>query len=119
MKRLSVPFLSTLLTLGCSAHAENLQPALLDAPQADTIRSAIAQLLGHENTRISDNVFTESSALVLEPPQVKDASGNPIMGKVLEMPVRFQLLSDGENCYLKQLDSDKQLPLPGVSCHIK
>jgi len=117
MKRLLIPASLSVLALGCSANAASLKPALLDKPEAEAIRTALSALLGHGNSQIADSVFTKNSAMVLEHPQIKDDKGNPVMGKQLDMPFRFRLMFDGQTCYLTQLDTDKQVPLPGIGCH--
>ncbi len=117
MKRLLIPASLSVLALGCSANATGLKPALLDQPETEAIRTALATLLGHGNAQIAESAFTQNSGLVLEHPSVKDEKGNPVMGKQLDMPFRFRLMYDGQTCYLTQLDTDKQVPLPGIGCH--
>jgi len=65
---------------------------------------------------IADDAFINSSILVTDSMNVLDAQGNPIMGKQLAMPERFELLIKNQMCFVRHLDSKATEPLPLVKC---
>jgi len=114
----SLLLLSTLL--GCSAQSQEptpkLQHARLTEPQSELIAKGIARLMHSKPVAIADDAFINSSILVTDSMNVLDAQGNPIMGKQLAMPERFELLIKNQMCFVRHLDSKATEPLPLVKC---
>ena len=114
----SVLLLSTLL--GCSAQSQEptpkLQHARLTEPQSELIAQGIARLMHSKPIAVANDAFINSSVLVTDSMSVVDAQGNPMMGKQLTMPERFELLIKNSMCFVRHLDSKATEPLPLVKC---
>ncbi|MCG9733892.1 hypothetical protein L1D51_07785 [Pseudoalteromonas shioyasakiensis] len=114
----SLLLLSTLL--GCSAQSQEptpkLQHARLTESQSELIAKGIARLMHSKPIAVADDAFINSSILVTDSMNVLDAQGNPIMGKQLAMPERFELLIKNKMCFVRHLDSKATEPLPLVKC---
>ncbi|WP_105199433.1 hypothetical protein [Pseudoalteromonas sp. T1lg10] len=103
---------------GCNStvNQDDLRPALLSEPNQQEVATLVAQALNIKEVKVREDVFMQKSSLVLESPPFSDAQGNPLIGKQLEMPQRFMLLTDGQLCYLQHLNSEQILPAPTLTC---
>ena len=114
----SLLLISTLL--GCSAQSQEptpkLQHARLTEPQSELIAQGIARLMHSKPIAVANDAFINSSVLVTDSMSVVDAQGNPMMGKQLAMPERFELLIKNSMCFVRHLDSKATEPLPLVKC---
>ncbi len=112
----------SILLLGCSAPSEaptpKLQHALLQKPQSELIAQGLARLMRSENIAVADDVFMKRSLMVVDNVTKTDELGNPIMGKQLNMPDRFELLIKDDLCFIRHLDSKATEPLPDVKCKV-
>lgn len=107
---------------GCNAttdSATSLQPALLNTPAVEQVKSLLSNLTGANIGALKDDVFINSSTLTLSPPNINDANGNPIMGKQLGMPDQFELLTDGKQCVIRYKNTQQQIVAPQLSCKVK
>ncbi|WP_372762984.1 hypothetical protein [Pseudoalteromonas sp.] len=119
-------FLLAIITLlagglpGCLAHnaepTPKLQRALLVTPNSTAVAEAIASLLHSSQVQLAADVFIHSSTVTLEHLNHKDPYGNPIMGKQLNMPDKFELMVKGQQCFVRHLDSKATQQLKGVNC---
>ena len=105
------------LCLGGCCGATNVRdeqparPALVSSvSEAGTkeIRSILAAETGQTSPIIGSDVFTKFTIVALSK---KDYSG-----RVLDMPLRFRLLKQGEQCILENMQSQKQWVLKTVQC---
>ncbi|MCP3687199.1 MAG: hypothetical protein GY784_02190, partial [Gammaproteobacteria bacterium] len=94
-----------LAATGCkSIELDAASPALLSAVSAETIseiRQVITESLHGRQATIADSVFTNSSKLILQRKQHLDASGNPVHTRVDEAPFVYQLLKQGDSCFIE------------------
>lgn len=122
MKILLAITATSLLLSGCLAQSSEptpkLQHALLIEPNSAKVADAIAQLLHSSQVQLADDVFVTSSTVTLEQLNHKDPQGNPIMGKQLNMPDQFELVTKGERCFVRHLDSKATIELKQVLCKI-
>ena len=120
-KRL-LPALSIFLLAGCAFYADKptpkLQHALLIKPQSELIAHGMARLMRSNPIAVADDVFMQQSVMVVDNVNKSDGMGNPIMGKQLNMPDRFELLIKNNTCFLRHLDSKATEPLPKVQCKV-
>lgn len=108
------------LTLtGCHAMPTGLdQPARIINPDEASragLRSALIEALGVA-VMVSDTALTDSSLLVIEnqPPATME---NPVpMGRVMEMPFRFRLVKNAEQCILINQQEQKRYILNETTC---
>ncbi len=114
--------LSSTLLLGCTASADKptpkLQHALLQEPQSELIAQGIARLMRSNNIAVAKDVFMQRSLMVVDNVTKTDELGNPIMGRQLNMPDRFELLIKNDLCFVRHLDSKATEPLPNVKCKV-
>lgn len=112
----------SILLLGCSAPSEGptpkLQHALLQKPQSELIAQGLARLMRSDNIAVADDVFMKRSLMVVDNLSKTDELGNPIMGKQLNLPDRFELLIKDNLCFIRHLDSKATEPLPDVKCKV-
>lgn len=107
---------ASLASSGCSSNAAPLSPTLLVEPNAQEVQAIVSELVGQDNVSLKDDVFMNQSTLVLTYPRKLDANGNPIMGKQIDMPNRFVLLSDGRYCYVRHINSDTLVAAKQLNC---
>lgn len=121
MLKKSLILLSTLGLLACgSAPIVALQteasPALLasnnNAQCHQEIQMRLTELLG-QPTKVSANVFTTESRLLLEPILPRQADGSYIDGMSLAKPKVFTLLVLNQQCLLAD---EQQQPIPLNFC---
>jgi len=120
---LAISMTAAMLVLtGCLAQSPEptpkLQHALLIEPSSSKVANAIAQLLHSSEVQLADDVFITSSTVTVERLNHTDPQGNPIMGKQLNMPDKFELMIKNERCFVRHLDSKATEPLPDVKCKI-
>ncbi|WP_211183725.1 hypothetical protein [Pseudoalteromonas arctica] len=110
-----------LLLYGCATGetaTPKLQHALLTKPQSDLIAQGIARLMRSDNIAVAEDVFMQRSLMVVDNVTKTDELGNPIMGKQLNMPDRYELLIKNDLCFVRHLDSKATEPLPNVQCKV-
>lgn len=122
LKECSISMLAVLVFCGCSAQSEEptpkLQHALLTEPQSELVAQGIARLMRSDNIAVANDVFMKRSLMVVDNVTKMDELGNPIMGKQLNMPDRYELLIKNNLCFVRHLDSKATEPLPDVKCKI-
>lgn len=122
LKECSISMLAMLVFCGCSAQSEEptpkLQHALLTEPQSELVAQGIARLMRSDNIAVANDVFMKRSLMVVDNVTKMDELGNPIMGKQLNMPDRYELLIKNNLCFVRHLDSKATEPLPDVKCKI-
>ncbi|MBB1335844.1 hypothetical protein H5154_21590 [Pseudoalteromonas sp. SR44-5] len=122
LKECSLSILTALLISGCSVQSSEptpkLQHALLTEPQGELIAQGIARLMRSEKIAVANDVFMKRSLMVVDNVTKTDELGNPIMGKQLNMPDRFELLIKNNLCFVRHLDSKATEPLPDVQCKV-
>lgn len=70
-----------------------------DTSRAELERVVSDMLFGTEVT-LADDALTESSVLVLERSRRRSMTNPPLSGREMREPERFQLVTDGERCFL-------------------
>ena len=98
---------------GCqTVDAGDERPARIVNPDADSraaLQAAVNEALGTD-VMLADDALTESSMLTIErwPAGTMD---NPVLqGRILEKPIRFQLVRSGDDCVLvRQGDGGRYL----------
>ncbi|WP_301003427.1 hypothetical protein [Pseudoalteromonas sp.] len=110
------------LLVACNAPNSELTPklqhALLTEPQSELIAQGLARLMHSDAIAVDNDVFMQRSLLVTDAMEQRDGHGNPIMGKQLNRPDRFELLIKKNLCFLRHLDSKATEPLPNVKCKL-
>jgi len=116
-------FLSLVLAgLACTAcqtvEADYDRPARIvnpDAASRAALQAAVNEALGNE-VLLADDALTESSWLAIEnwPAGTMD---NPVpQGRILEKPLQFQLVRNGDDCVLIRQRDGARYPLADTNC---
>ncbi|HEY7772550.1 MAG TPA: hypothetical protein VIC26_05190 [Marinagarivorans sp.] len=131
--------LTTLSTLGACAspekvgpqettiNAATLMPALrTSAHDSDLteLSQAIGLLSGSGVERLPSSAFKDTPRLALSRGPLPPASGALPTGNMQERlepsePVVFELMTDGESCYLYSIRTEQTVPLSNISCTAK
>ena len=115
-------------TAGCTltsqkqAMANEALPAIITSPSNETtaeLQKVIANLLAQNKVLVANDAFSQSSFLTLERAAHKSANGQLIMGRTAEQPWQLQLVKQADTCYVKEVISEKLLPLKTSQCQLK
>ena len=111
--------IAALILAACATNSESYdQPARIVDPDPASragLQAALVEALGVPVT-VSDMALTESSLLVIEnqPPATME---NPVpLGRVMEMPIQFRLVRNGENCILINQQNRRRYALANTVC---
>lgn len=119
--KLRCVIVAQLCLAGCtsqSAQGDSV-PALLAElnPQVHAeLESVVSAALGDKPVTLGEQVLMRESLLVIERQATHKLQQPRVPGRDMQMPERFQLMTDGEGCWLVQLSSGAIWPLQGASC---
>jgi len=97
-----------------SAPAQEPVPAVLvevDEETVITIRTSVAAALNKATVELGAADLTTSSTLSVLPPRPTQYET-----RSLAKPILFDLMSDGEVCYLVQQGTNEMIVIEGVTC---
>ncbi len=117
---------AALLAAGCRAapSADGVPPGSelparivnpSDASRAELERAVGDMLFGAEVT-LAEDALTESSVLILERGRVRSLGNPPLSGREMREPERFQLVTDGERCFLVHGEERARYELRDTDC---
>ena len=115
-------------TAGCTftsqqqAIASEALPAIISSPSNEStaeLQKVIASLLAHNKILLASDAFSQSSFLTLERTAHKSANGQLIMGRTTEKPWQLQLVKKADTCYIKEVVSEKVIPLKITQCQLR
>ncbi|HBI74952.1 MAG TPA: hypothetical protein DDY19_01440 [Alteromonas macleodii] len=120
---LAVPLAILLLSAsGCATTQEaELHEAItksISVSQKQTIESKISNWFGGLNITIADDAFSQTASITIERKAKVDSRGLPIDGRHDNPVYSFTLLSDGEQCVLRNDQSGELTKLENVTCYI-
>ena len=107
-------FLGLVLTAACQSASPAATPASLADASVETIdrlRKQIADALGRDHVTFGQADLTQSSTVTVVP-----APLGPMETHSTAMPIRFDLILDGEICYAVQRDTGDKTALSDVPC---
>jgi len=113
--RLGALLLTGCQTMGAAADVPALITEPDDASRA-ALQAAISASFGGLYVPLADDALTESSVLLIERSPRGSLDNNPTTGRVLEQPMRFQLVKNGAECTLIDLRDDSRHVLANTSC---
>lgn len=64
------------------------------------LERAVSDMLFGADVTLADDALTESSVLILERGRARSMANPPLSGREMREPERFQLVTDGEGCFL-------------------
>ena len=120
---LAAPLAILLLSAsGCATTQEaELHEAItksISVSQKQTIESKISNWFGGLNITIADDAFSQTASITIERKAKDDSRGLPIDGRHDNPVYSFTLLSDGEQCVLRNDQNGELTKLENVTCYI-
>jgi len=107
---------------GCATTQEaELHEAVtksISVSQKQAIESKISNWFGGLNITIADDAFSQTASITIERKAKDDSRGLPIDGRHDNPVYSFTLLSDGEQCVLRNDQSGELTKLENVTCYI-
>ena len=107
---------------GCATTQEaELHEAItksISVSQKQAIESKISNWFGGLNITIADDAFSQTASITIERKAKDDSRGLPIDGRHDNPVYSFTLLSDGEQCVLRNDQSGELTKLENVTCYI-
>ena len=107
---------------GCATTQEaELHEAItksISVSQKQTIESKISNWFGGLNITIADDAFSQTASITIERKAKDDSRGLPIDGRHDNPVYGFTLLSDGEQCVLRNDQNGELTELENVTCYI-
>jgi NAD(P)-dependent dehydrogenase (short-subunit alcohol dehydrogenase family) len=109
-----------LLLASCQTTNVNADvPALITDPDDASraaLQAAVAASFGGLDVLLANDALTTTSVLMIERSPRGSLNNNQAMGRVLEQPMRFQLVKNGADCTLIDLRDDSRHVLADTSC---
>ena len=120
---LAAPLAILLLSAsGCATTQEaELHEAVtksISVSQKQAIESKISNWFDGLNITIADDAFSQTASITIERKAKVDSRGLPIDGRHDNPVYSFTLLSDGEQCVLRNDQSGELTKLENVTCYI-
>lgn len=103
----------------CRADPSAPVPARLVDPDQTVraeLRAVVEAALHGASVLIADDALTADSLLVITHRPLRDDQGRPVMGRIVEPPVRFQLIREGGRCLLVNVETGARTPLEHAVC---
>ncbi|MDJ0758910.1 MAG: hypothetical protein QNJ19_05885 [Woeseiaceae bacterium] len=97
------------------------QPARIVNPDAESraaLKAAVNEALGTE-VMLADDALTGSSLLPIERTPTGTMDDPVREGLILDKPIRFQLVKNGEECVLINLSDGARYPLSNTDCEVE
>lgn len=95
------------------------KPAIIVEPTAQSraeLLSVVRMAFGNAPVTLADDALTGSSSLAIERIPRRDANGQLLNGRVLEMPERFTLALRNSKCVLTQESTHREWVLHKTKC---
>lgn len=111
MRYLSLLLIAALTTNCTVAKQPELVPAIIPSPSAEQLEllnTVLDQAMPGAGLSVNANAFNETSIVAFERAVKNDMD--------LTMPLRFQLLTDGENCFLSKMATEKRWKVKNLGC---
>ena len=111
-----------LLTSGlsaCTLKAHQPIPAILPDNSSEArieIVDVVSKALGDKKVPIAQDVFQESSRLLLGPKPLVAPNGTPVYDASSPPALVFELIKQGESCLLRRLDTMQTWSLKTTLC---
>lgn len=109
--------IAALFTASCQTFGSDVPARILAADDASraALREAVKEVVGTD-VMLADDALVNSSILTIErnPPRTMQTP-NP-QGRVMELPIRLQLVKNGRQCVLIDQRNNDRFILDGVDC---
>lgn len=105
----------------CASQATEKEPALLPVHSEQAraeIVTLVSQSFGGKNIAIAENVFQETSRLLIGKASISSPKGVSGIRADQETAIVFELVKQGENCLLRRLNTTQEWQLTTKACFI-
>jgi len=120
MRRIAIMCCLIMLIAACrELNGQAHVPALLTNPGSETlleIEQTVSAALNVTSVMLAEDVLTDNSLLVIQHAPQRSIERPPELGRDLGRPYRFQLVTNGSQCVLVDMQSEQSWPLSGVKC---
>lgn len=99
---------------GCQHASDATVPAVLaDGSETtlETLKTQLRTALGKDDYRLGADDLTETSTISMMPPPL-----GPNETHSTVMPIRLELMLDGDTCYAVRSDTGEKIALEGITC---
>ena len=106
--------LSLIACAACQSQTPTSVPATLSDASAETLdslRLQIAELLGQDRVRFGSDDLTTTSTITVVPPPL-----GPLETHSTAVPIRLDLILEGETCFAVRRDTQERTALRDISC---
>lgn len=106
----------------CTLKAHDPVPAIFPDSSSEAraeIVEVVSNALGGKKVAIAQNVFQESSRLLLGTKPVIAPNGVTVYDSNKQSPLVFELVKQGDDCLLRRLDTKQTWPLKTKQCFKK
>ena len=111
---------AVLVLSGCQTMQADVDvPAIITSPDADSraaLQSTVNGLFGGQEVLIADDALTTSSVLPIEFGPRGSLANPPATGRVIEEPLRFRLVKNGDDCILIDPRDNSRHVLADTNC---
>ena len=115
----SAIFIAAAVLAACQTTGDNYdRQALLvnmDDARRASLQATVNEAVGGEVT-LSDAALTDSSVLTIENVPPRSIDHPSPHGRVLEVPIQFRLVKNGQDCVLIDQRDRSRHVIPGVEC---
>ncbi len=108
----------TLMACKTMTQAEPVKALLIEMNETAQLQivKAISTSMNGKSVKISDASFSSDNRISVATNMTATFEGNPINGRVSELPQHYQLMMRGNACYLLHEETATEYILEGVSC---
>ncbi len=112
-----------LLVAGCQTlTAESDVPAVITDPtdaSRTALRDALSEAFNDTEVTLADDALMQTSLLTIEVGARRTIENPPLTGRVLEKPMQFRLVKNGDDCVLIDLRNQSRHKLGNTTCKPK
>ena len=115
---LAVVFAVAALT-GCKTNAVHDEQAARIVDPTDESRAALQETVNallNTNVTLADDALVHSSLLIIERNVPRKIGSPPAQGRIMDMPIQFQLVTDGSTCILIDKRDESRHLLKNTVC---
>jgi hypothetical protein len=105
--------------VGCKNVAPDADQAAVIVNPTDASRAALKQTVDAAlgaDVALADDALTVSSSLIIERKIPQSIEGSPAQGRNMDMPIRFNLVTDGAECILIDTRNNSRHVLADTEC---
>jgi len=104
---------------GCKTNAIHGEQAARIVDPTDESRAALQDTVNallNTDVTLADDALVNSSLLIIERNVPRKIDSPPAQGRIMDMPIQFQLVTDGSDCVLIDKRDDSRHRLDNTVC---